>query len=104
MKLLVSVSLAALAITGVAATPAIAQTAVPAASATPTAAEADAMYARAIGIFEMKSYVVREDLDQWLPLIGWLTQRRALEIAPGSPAITSSLVSSAITPTAALAT
>ena len=45
MKLLVSVSLAALALTGVAATPAIAQTAVPTASATPTAAEADAFIA-----------------------------------------------------------
>jgi peptidyl-dipeptidase A len=45
MKLLVSVSLAALAITGAAATPAIAQAAVPTASATPTAAEADAFIA-----------------------------------------------------------
>jgi peptidyl-dipeptidase A len=45
MKLLVSVSLAALALTGVAATPAVAHTVVPAASATPTAAEADAFIA-----------------------------------------------------------
>ena len=45
MKLLVSVSLAALALIGVAATPAFAQTAVPTASATPTAAEADAFIA-----------------------------------------------------------
>ena len=45
MKLLVSVSLAAVAIAGVAATPAVAQTVVPAASAAPTAAEADAFIA-----------------------------------------------------------
>jgi chromosome partitioning protein len=54
-----------------------------------------------IGIFEMKPYLVREDLDQWSPLIGWLTQRRAIEIAPGSPAITSAFSSSAIVPTPA---
>jgi chromosome partitioning protein len=52
------------------------------------------------GLFEMKSYVVREDLDQWMPLIEWLTTRKALEIAPGSPAITSSSISSVMTPTA----
>ena len=45
MKLFVSVSLAALALTGVAATPAFAHTVIPAASATPTAAEADAFIA-----------------------------------------------------------
>jgi chromosome partitioning protein len=28
-----------------------------------------------IGIFEMKPYMVREDLDQWLPLLGWLSQK-----------------------------
>lgn len=28
-----------------------------------------------VGIFEMKPYLVREDLDQWLPLIGWLSQK-----------------------------
>jgi chromosome partitioning protein len=27
------------------------------------------------GIFEMKPYLVREDLDQWLPLLGWLAQK-----------------------------
>jgi chromosome partitioning protein len=42
-----------------------------------------------MGIFEMKPYLVREDLDQWLPLIGWLSQRTPLEIPPGTPAITS---------------
>jgi chromosome partitioning protein len=42
-----------------------------------------------IGIFEMKPYLVREDLEQWLPLIGWLAQRVPLRIEPGTPAITS---------------
>jgi chromosome partitioning protein len=41
------------------------------------------------GIFEMKPYLVREDLDQWLPLLGWLSQRTPLEIPPGTPAMTS---------------
>jgi chromosome partitioning protein len=27
------------------------------------------------GLFEMKPYTVREDLDQWVPLLGWLSQR-----------------------------
>ncbi len=27
------------------------------------------------GIFEMKPYLVREDTEQWLPLVGWLAQR-----------------------------
>ncbi|MGH8178521.1 MAG: AAA family ATPase [Steroidobacter sp.] len=54
-----------------------------------------------VGIFEMKPYLVREDLDQWLPLIGWLSQRKPIMIAPGSPAITSSPMSSAMTPTPA---
>lgn len=31
-----------------------------------------------IGLFEMKSYMVREDLEQWQPLLGWLTNRNAL--------------------------
>lgn len=41
------------------------------------------------GLFEMKPTLVREDMEQWLPLIGWLAQRRPLYIAPGTPAITS---------------
>jgi len=28
-----------------------------------------------IGIFEMKPYQTREDLEQWLPLVGWLAQK-----------------------------
>ena len=42
-----------------------------------------------LGLFEMKPNHVREDMEQWLPLIGWLAQRRPLYIAPGTPAITS---------------
>ena len=42
-----------------------------------------------LGLFEMKPNQVREDMEQWLPLIGWLAQRRPLHIAPGTPAITS---------------
>lgn len=45
-----------------------------------------------IGLFEMKPYAVREDLEQWLPLIGWLAQRRPLHIEPGTPAITSTVI------------
>lgn len=36
-----------------------------------------------VGIFEMKPYLVREDWDQWLPLIGWLGQK-----AGGAPLAT----------------
>jgi chromosome partitioning protein len=50
-----------------------------------------------VGLFEMKPYTVREDLDQWLPLLGWLTQRKGLEIQAGGPAMTSALVSSSLT-------
>ena len=28
-----------------------------------------------IGLFEMKSYSVREDMEQWQPLLGWLSHR-----------------------------
>lgn len=50
------------------------------------------------GVFEMKPHLVREDLDQWLPLIGWLAQRRPLHIAPGTPAITSAFDSPRLNP------
>jgi chromosome partitioning protein len=49
-----------------------------------------------VGIFEMKPYLVREDLEQWLPLVGWLAQRKPLEIQAGAPAITSVLTSGPI--------
>ena len=47
------------------------------------------------GLFEMKQNQVREDLDQWVPLLGWLTQRTPLHIDPGTPALTSALSSTA---------
>lgn len=31
-----------------------------------------------IGLFEMKSHIVRDDLEQWQPLLGWLTNRNSL--------------------------
>ncbi len=31
-----------------------------------------------IGLFEMKSYLVRDDLEMWQPLLGWLTNRNSL--------------------------
>ncbi|MBB6096078.1 chromosome partitioning protein [Povalibacter uvarum] len=52
------------------------------------------------GLYEMKPYLVREDLDQWLPLIGWLEQRTPLTLQPGAPAMTSILRAGAIAPTA----
>lgn len=55
------------------------------------------------GVFEMKPNLVREDLDQWLPLVGWLAQRKPLHIEPGSPAITSALTSAPKQPTTTLA-
>src|SRR4029453_10575849 len=51
------------------------------------------------GIFEMKSASVREDLEQWLPLVGWLAQRKVLHIEPGAPAITSTFTSAPIVAT-----
>lgn len=54
------------------------------------------------GIFEMKPASVREDLEQWLPLVGWLAQRKPLPIEPGTPAITSALTSAPKTATTTL--
>lgn len=52
------------------------------------------------GLFEMKPYLVREDLDQWLPLVGWLGQRKPLTLESGAPAITSALNTHPPPPTA----
>jgi chromosome partitioning protein len=46
---------------------------------------------KGLGLFEMKSQAVRDDLEQWLPLVGWLEQRKALDLQPGAPALTSML-------------
>lgn len=45
------------------------------------------------GLFEMKPNQVREDLDQWVPLVGWLAQRRPIALQAGTPAATSALSS-----------
>jgi chromosome partitioning protein len=55
------------------------------------------------GLFEMKPYLVREDLEQWLPLIGWLSQRRPIDIERGAPALTSMLTSAPLSAGAVLA-
>lgn len=55
-----------------------------------------------LGVFEMKPNGVREDLEQWLPLVGWLAQRKPLPIEPGTPAITSALTSAPMTATTSL--
>jgi chromosome partitioning protein len=38
-----------------------------------------------IGVHEMKSYVAREDVEQWLPLVQWLARPRGQQGAPGAP-------------------
>src|SRR5215813_4333848 len=35
-----------------------------------------------VGVHEMKSYVARDDTDQWLPLIEWLTRPRGATMTP----------------------
>ena len=35
-----------------------------------------------VGVHEMKSYVARDDVEQWLPLIDWLTRPRGAATAP----------------------
>lgn len=39
------------------------------------------------GLFEMKPYLVREDLEQWQPLLGWLSQRPPV-VADNPPRVT----------------
>lgn len=43
------------------------------------------------GVFEMKPRLVREDMDQWQPLVGWISQRPA---AAGDSAVAPSAVAS----------
>jgi chromosome partitioning protein len=40
-----------------------------------------------VGIFEMKPHLVREDWEQWLPLIGWLGQKTGGSVAIAAPTI-----------------
>jgi chromosome partitioning protein len=49
------------------------------------------------GIFEVKPYLVRDDLDQWLPLVGWLAQRKPLTLEAGAPALTSAVHTHSLT-------
>jgi len=35
-----------------------------------------------VGVHEMKSYVARDDVEQWLPLVEWLTRPRARQASP----------------------
>jgi len=44
-----------------------------------------------IGLFEMNPNTVREDLEQWLPLTGWIAQRNPLTLVAGSPATSATL-------------
>ncbi len=37
-----------------------------------------------VGIHEMKPYLVRDDLEQWTSLIGWLEQRTATGVPPAA--------------------
>jgi chromosome partitioning protein len=39
-----------------------------------------------IGVHEMKSYVAHADIEQWLPLVAWLTRSREHQAPPGSSA------------------
>lgn len=35
-----------------------------------------------VGVHEMKSYVARDDVEQWIPLVEWLTRPRGRQAAP----------------------
>ena len=37
-----------------------------------------------VGVHEMKSYVAHDDIEQWLPLVEWLTRPRGQQAPPGS--------------------
>lgn len=43
-----------------------------------------------IGVFDMKPYLASEDMDQWLPLIGWLAQRTGHD-TPASQVVSPSI-------------
>ena len=53
-------------------------------------------FEQGVGIFEVKPYSVREDIEQWHPLLGWLTQRDFVgtpaSVAPPPVTTTTSLV------------
>jgi len=35
-----------------------------------------------VGVHEMKSYVARDDVEQWIPLVEWLTRPRRRQVTP----------------------
>src|SRR6201985_1859168 len=37
-----------------------------------------------VGVHEMKSYVAHDDIEQWLPLVGWLARAPGEQAPPGS--------------------
>jgi chromosome partitioning protein len=41
-----------------------------------------------VGVHEMKSYVAHDDIEQWVPLVAWLTRSREQQAPPGSSAQT----------------
>lgn len=49
------------------------------------------------GLFEMNAASVREDLDQWQPLVEWLGSRKPVMLQQGTPAISSILAATAQT-------
>jgi len=54
-------------------------------------------FEQGVGIFEVKPYSVREDIEQWQPLIGWLTQRGTFSI-PTAPVSTTAVVETPVSP------
>jgi len=60
-------------------------------------------FEQGVGIFEVKPYSVREDIEQWQPLIGWLTQRSSFAI-PASAVPTALRPESRIMPASILPT
>jgi chromosome partitioning protein len=63
-----------------------------------------------MGLFEMKPRLVREDTDQWQPLVGWIAQRPAMAVelptvqagAVGAAGIAQTMVASCIPTASAL--
>ena len=53
-------------------------------------------FEQGVGIFEVKPYSVREDIEQWQPLLGWLTQRD--HVAAAAPIITTTPVPATASP------
>ena len=53
------------------------------------------------GLFEMKPRLVREDTDQWQPLVGWIAQRPA--VAVELPTVQGSAAAASVTPPAFIA-